>query len=132
MSNKITVSVEFYFKGEAFNPSAELDLDQAMQQSAMPDLHQYLARLNNIDSYSYEFEIMLEEDIRFSNAQGDAAKFVTDNQFDQQGFEQHWHEQNMLKQLAPTLKQQLDIDDIEAEPALKTVLLATYNLAKNS
>jgi len=30
------------------------------------------------------------------------------------------------------LKAQLDIDDIEQQPALKTVLLATYQLAKNT
>jgi hypothetical protein len=133
MSNKITANVEFYFKGVAFTPSAELDLDQIMQQKgAIPALHQYLATLNNIDTYSYEYEVMLAEDIQFSNAQGDAAQFLTENQFDQQAFEQHWNEQDILKQLAPTLKQQLDVDDIEAEPALKAVLLATYNLAKNS
>jgi hypothetical protein len=133
MSNKITANVEFYFKGKAFTPNAELELDKIMQQQgAIPELHQYLATLNNIDTYSYEYEMMLAEDIRFSDAQGDASQFLHDNKFDQVAFQQHWHEQNLLQQLAPILKQQLDIDDIEAEPALKSVLLTTYHLAKNS
>jgi hypothetical protein len=133
MNNKITANVEFYFKGVAFTPSAELDLDKIMQQKgAIPALHQYLATLNNIDTYSYEYEIMLTEDIRFNNAQGNASQFLHGNKFDHDAFQQHWHEQNLLQQLAPILKQQLDIDDIETEPALKSVLLTTYHLAKNS
>jgi hypothetical protein len=133
MNNKITANVEFYFKGVAFTPSAELDLDKIMQQKgAIPALHQYLATLNNIDTYSYEYEVMLAEDIRFNNAQGNASQFLHGNKFDQDAFQQHWHEQNLLQQLAPILKQQLDIDDIEAEPALKSVLLTTYYLAKKS
>lgn len=132
MSNKITATVEFYFKGTAFNPIAELDLDKIMQQQgAIPDLYQYLAKLNNIDTYSYEYEMMLAEDIQFSHAQGLATQFLVDSIFDLIAFQQHWHEQNMLKQLAPILKQQLNIDDIDQNPELKTVLLATYHLAKN-
>lgn len=133
MSNKITASVEFYFKGKAFNPTAELDLDQIMQNfGAIPDLHQHLANLNNIDSYSYEYEMMLAEEIQFSQAQGLATQFLVESVFDLTAFQQHWYEQNILKQLAPILKQQLNIDDIEQNPELKTVLLATYHLAKKS
>lgn len=132
MTNKITASVEFYFKGKAFKPSVDLDLDLIMKQhGALPDLHHLLAEKDNIDTYSYEFEIMLVEELKFSNAEGDAVQFLTDHQFDQHAFIQHWNEQNILSQLAPNLKQELNIDDIEQNQALKAVILKAYYLGKN-
>jgi len=131
--NQITASIEFNFKGEYVTASAELNLDELLQKHrTIPPLHQLLATLNNIDSYSYEYEILLSEDVRFSDAKGPAADFLTDGQFDQIAFEQYWHEQALLQQLAPTIKQQLDIDDINQHPALKSVLLAAYQIGSNS
>jgi len=131
--NQITASIEFNFKGEYVTASAELNLDELLQKHrTIPPLHQLLATLNNIDSYSYEYEILLSEDVRFSDAKGPVADFLTDGQFDQIAFEQYWHEQALLQQLAPTIKQQLDIDDINQHPALKSVLLAAYQIGSNS
>lgn len=133
MTNKITIAVEFYFKGEAYKFSEVLNLDKIMQQyKSIPSFHHRLAQSNNLDSYSYEYEMMLAEDIEFSNAEGWVIDYVHQNGFDQTGFEQRWHEQNILDGMAAMLKQQLDIDDIEQHPALKSVLLATYKLAKSS
>ncbi|PHS69310.1 MAG: hypothetical protein COB23_06750 [Methylophaga sp.] len=56
------------------------------QHGAIPALHQLLARLNNIDNYSYEYEMMLAEGVIFSDAQGLAQKFLTSADFDQLGF----------------------------------------------
>ena len=131
--NKITASIEFSFKGEYITPSAVLNLDDIMQKHrTIPSLHQLLAALNNIDSYSYEYEMLLSEDIKFSDAEGIAADFVQDNHFDQVAFEHYWHEQELLKKLAPTIKQQLDIDDINQHPAFKSVLIAAYQAGKES
>jgi len=131
--NKITASIEFSFKGEYITPSAELNLDEIMQKHhAIPPLHQYLATLNNIDSYSYEYEMLLSEDINFTQAEGDVANFVQDNQFDQVAFERDWHEKELIKKLAPSIKQHLDIDDLNQHPDLKSVLLIAYQLGKDN
>ena len=64
MINQITATIEFSFKGETHRPSVELDLDQLMQQyGTIPPLHRMLAALHNIDSYSYEYEMLEAEDI---------------------------------------------------------------------
>jgi len=127
--NKITATIEFSFKGETHRPNAVLDLDEFMlKQRAIPPLHQLIATLNNIDNYSYEYEMLIEEDIRFSDAEGLAADFSINNQFDQVAFEKNWLEQELLKKLAPSIRQQLDIDDINQHPDLKSVLLAAYQL----
>jgi hypothetical protein len=133
MTNKITAKVEFYFKGESYTPSTVLDLDDIMQKhGTLPSLHQLLARLHNIDSYSYEYEMMEAENIQFTDAEGWATDFIVDNQFDQLGFEQQWHEQDQLNRLAPIIKQQLDIDDIQQHPELKKVILTAYQYGKQN
>jgi len=131
--NKITASIEFSFKGEEHRPSAILDLDDIMKKNrTIPPLHLLIATLNNIDSYSYEYEVLLSEDIKFTLAEGDAANFVHDDQFDQIAFEQYWLEQELLSKLSETVKQELDIDDINQHPALKSALIKAYEIGKES
>ena len=71
MSNFITASVEFYFKGEKHGASIELDMDQHMHASGeLPDLYPILAKAMDLGAYSYEYEMMLAETIMFSDAKG--------------------------------------------------------------
>lgn len=129
MANKITATVEFSFKGINHTPSAVLDLDDIMQKHGiLPSIHQLLARLHDIDNYSYEYEMMETENIRFTDAKGWVTDFVVDNQFDQSGFEQQWHEQEQLNRLAPIIKQQLNINDIQQHPELRKVILTAINM----
>jgi len=98
MSNQITAHIQFNFKGKTLTPTAILDLDSLMQQhGTIPDLHQMLATLNNIDSYSYEYEMMLGEEVRFRDAKGLATSFFDKNGFNITAFEQKWHEQQLFK-----------------------------------
>ena len=133
MANKITAKVEFSFKGKSYSPSTVLDLDDMMQKQgtlSLSILHQLLARIHNIDSYSYEYEMMLAEEVQFSNAQGSVKQFFFDGSFDQAGYEQQWHENNVLLQLSSIIKQQLKIDDIQQHPELKKVILTAYQYGK--
>lgn len=131
MTNQITAKIEFNFKGKTLTPTVILDLDKLMKQhGAIPPLHQLLARLNNIDSYSYEYEIMLSEEVHFSDVKGSAADFMQDSHFDQKGFEQRWHEDELFNTLSSLIKQQLDIDDINQHPKFKSLLIAAYQAGK--
>jgi len=133
MMNEITAYIEFNFKGEILKPSVVLDLDSLMyQHGAIPQLYSMLAKLNNIDSYSYEYEMMVMEEVQFSDAKGWVTDFVKDNHFDQDGFEQHWHEQQLLNSLTPLIKTKLDIEDIHQHDDLKSVLLAAIKAGKDT
>ena len=133
MTNMITATIEFSFKGETHRPSAELELDQLMQQhGAIPPLHSMLATLHNIGNYSYEYEMLEAEEVKFSNAKGEALNFFNNNQFDLAEFEQNWHEKNILTQLELIVKQNLNIDDIQQHPKLKKVIIAAYQLGQKT
>ena len=131
MTTKITAHVEFSFKGEVHTPSMELDLDDLMQRhNTFPNLHTMLAKENNIDSYSYEYEMLIAEPILFSQAQGLAKQFLHNNGFDLAGFAQQWNENKLLHTLSPLIKQEMDIDNIEQYPELKRLLLEAYQLGR--
>lgn len=132
MANKITASLTFYFKGEAFTPRLELDLDGLMQRyNGLPPLHEALAVENNIDSYSYEYEMLLGEDIQFSDAEGDAVTFLIDDEFDQAAYEHFWFQKNILNHLQKIIQTELDIDEIEQHPKLIQAMFAAFQYGRD-
>lgn len=133
MKNTIDVSLEFYFKGERYMPTASLDLDEHIRrEGGLPRFHQILAKSNDIDLMSYQYEIMLEEEVRVTHAQGLVADFVTDGRLDEAGFLQAWHEQEMFEQLQAVAQQHLAIADLNNHPELKKALAAAFRLGKKS
>ncbi len=133
MNNRISASIIFCFKGESHSPSLDLDLDQYMHTSGkIPNLYPLIARANNFDLYSYEYEIMQAEPIKFSNPQGMVAEHVEENNLDIQAFESAWHEQQILRQLQEITANSMAVNNLEQHPELMEALLQAYRLGKNS
>ena len=131
MSNFITASVEFYFKGERYGASIELDMDQHMHASGeLPDLYPLLATAMDIGAYSYEYEMMLAETIMFSDAKGLVTDFVSEGILDLAAFNDAWSESIVIEKLQDIAKQYLSIDDINQETDLKNALIAAYRLGE--
>ena len=130
--NMVTLSVEFYFKGEKFSPSKRIDLDEPMSLSGcLPDFHAIIAAEGNIDLYSYEYEMMLVEDIKATRAEGLAVNYVLDGALDIAAFEQAWNQQHEISALEKIAKQHMSIDELNQHPKLKMALLAAYKLGKS-
>ena len=133
MNNKITASIRFCFKGENHEPSIELDMDEFMLRAAnLSEIYMLLARENNFDLYSYEYEMMQAEAIIYKNATGLIAEHVNDGLLDIITFEAAWKEQICLEKLADIAKNRLGIKDLEQEPKIKQALLDAYNLNESS
>ena len=133
--NKIVASIEFYFKGERYTPRATIYLDKLMatlqnSHNKLAPIYPLLAKENGIDLYSYEFEIMLEEPIRFSEATGIATDYLRDGQFFIDDFEKAWHELIILKHIQSIAKQHLAIDDLVKSPDLKNALVEAFLAGK--
>ena len=129
MSNHITASVEFFFKGEKISSSIELDVDPHMQATGrLPDLYPLLARAINLGLYSYEYEMMQAEEILYNNAIGLIAEHVNEGSFDFDSFETAWVEAQMLDKLQDIAQRNLSVDDILQQPELKNALLEAYQL----
>ena len=131
MKNTIIASVEFDYKGETHRPSVRLDLDQLMETGNNPEsLHQLIATNNNIDSYSYEYEVLLGEPILFKDAEGIATDFLIDNNFDFSAYENAWREYKLFDALSTQLKQELGIDNIDQHLELKQLILQAYQIGQ--
>ncbi|VAX05753.1 hypothetical protein MNBD_GAMMA25-571 [hydrothermal vent metagenome] len=133
MKNQITAAILFSFKGKNFSPSLQLDLNHFMTEGGkMPNLHPLIARTNDIDLYSYEYEMMQAESIIFTAAEGLAADFLIDTTLDIAAFESAWHEHKILKQLQEITSDTLSIPDLSQHPELRSALLQSYHLGIKS
>ncbi len=127
MKNTLTASIEFYFKGENLSTHIELDLDEYMNSKGrIPDLHPMLARSMNLDPYSYEYEMMQAEPVRFSKAQGLAAEHTKDGVLNVTAFESSWHEQKQYEKCQEIAIKHLNINDLKEHPNVKDALLDAY------
>jgi hypothetical protein len=133
MSNHITASVEFYYKGEKLSATIELDLDQHMQAAGqLPELYPLLAKALNLDLYSYEYEMMQAEAILFNDAKGLVAEHVNEGLFDFESFKTAWAEAQTLEKLQEIAQRHLSIDDLHQQPDLKNALLEACQLGKDT
>lgn len=133
MKNQIKAKITFDFKGERFTPQAVIDLDELMEsQRDLPDLYLLLATKNHIDSYSYHYEIMLQEEIEFTEATGLAESFCHDLRFDIQAFQIAWKEERLNQMLLEIAKGNLQIDSFEQHPELLQALRAAYEKGRES
>jgi len=129
MSNKVTASIHFSFKGERHTPSVELDIDAHMQSAGcLPNLYPLIAKKNGYDLYSYEYEMMQAEMIKFSLAEGLIADFIEQEKLNSKEFEKAWHTEQSLKQLALIAREHMNVNDLAEQPELQAALLAAYNL----
>ncbi len=133
MSNHITASVEFYYKGEKFFAAIELDLDQYMEKAGcLPDLYPLLAQSINLGIYSYEYEMMQAEVISFSNAKGLAIEHLSEDAFDFESFKLAWVENQVFEKLQEIAQRTLSIDDLSKQLEVQNALMEAYRLGKRS
>jgi len=133
MTNTITASVEFFFKGRKISASVELDPDKHMQASgSLPDLYPLLASAAGLDLYSYEYEVMQMEPIIFQAERGLVRDYIREGMLDIPAFEQAWKEHSVMAQLQQIARQYLAIEDLNREATVKDALLAAYQVGRKS
>lgn len=132
MKNSITATIEFYFKGERFAPSITLDLDKHIQANGcLPNFYSLIAINNNIDLYSYEYEMMQSEQISITDAQGLVKEYIEDGILDTEAFESAWQEHKALQDIQSIVEKNMGISNLEEHPELKETLLEVYRLGAN-
>ena len=134
MKNRVTAFIEFYFKGEPFRPSIELDLDEIMEmRGELPQtLHSVIAKANDIGPYSYEYEMLEAEEIQYRDAEGLVAQFIDGNQFDRQGFEEAWRHQRLEQQLRDIAARHLHMEPAAVTEEMLQALRAAHQLGSAS
>ncbi len=134
MKNIITAQIDFSFKGESLSPSATIDLDEKMQAyGAVPNFTILLAKENKIDTYSYAYEVMEATPVNITHAEGMVRQHITaDKQLDIATFEKQWHENSVFEKLQAIASNQLGVNNLGENKALKQALQDAYMLGKNN
>lgn len=133
MSDRIELTIRYSFKGETFEPSASFDLDAAMRNNGqLPDFIASLARQNDIDAYSYEYEVLPHGEFIWRNPAGLASECMTDGEFDPSCYQQRWYKKEQMQALQNIALKHLGIDDIDSEPDLKQALVAAFRAGKRA
>lgn len=127
--HSIDAHIEFSFKGETYALNSTIDLDNARHIS-LPSLHRILATENGIDTYSYLFEVMQEEEIRFDNPQGKARDYWHNDSFDLEGYLRDADADDLFAALQAIALREMGIKDLEQHPQLKHALLHACQLGR--
>lgn len=108
-----------------------IDLDELMARNGgMNNLHHSIAVANNIDAYSYEYEMMMADDILFEQPEGLAVEFLHDGRFDMDGFKVKWREQQVVEAVRPIAERCVGVTDLDGKPKLKAALIEAYLAGK--
>ena len=130
--NTLVASVEFYFKGERYAPSAHIDLDRMLESGGLPSLYSLIARESGIDAYSYQYEVMQMEPIRYSEVEGLVADFIHHGELNVQGFVDAWHARKVQGELGAIARRCMGVEDPAQQPGLGEALLEAYRLGQRS
>lgn len=132
MKNIVTATIEFSFKGETFTPGITIELDKHLKAngSLLDNLYSIIATENNIGLYSYEYEMMQAETIKFQHVEGFVENYIVAGILDIKCFEAAWHENHALSKLLDIAERHMNINDFEQHTELKQALLAAYQLGK--
>jgi len=133
MKSSITVQILFSFKGETYSPRATIEFDRYLgKNESIPPFDLLVANQNDIDTYSYLFEVMQHGDIIFSNPEGLATEFYSADEFDLVGFVAEWKQQSVLHRLAEIAREHLAVESLDENESLKNALLQAYQTGKSS
>lgn len=127
MSNTIKLGCTFCFKGRYSEPSLLLDLDAIMEKHGrLPDFYPLLAQANDIGLYSYEYEMLLAEDLQSKVLSGWVGECVDEQaKLDVAAFEQRWQQYKLQQRLQSIAGEQLG-DALAADPKMLAVLEQAY------
>jgi len=131
MKNTIKITIPFSFKGEEYTPYAVIDLDNYIQNNdCFGHAFNLVVQKNNINRYSYEYEVLEASPKLFSKPTGIAGDFLLDQSFDLIGFKQLQVEKATMQKLKIIASDVLNIDDLEGHQDIKQALLRAYDKGK--
>ncbi len=132
MSHRLTLGIEFYFKGEPFSSSVTIDLDEHFQADRdVSHIYDMLAKEIGLDQYRHEYDVMVMQDLVCQSAEGIAAQYVENGQVDWQGLKEAWQKEADMMVLQPIANKFFNVESLEDEPKLAAALLAAYRAGQD-
>ncbi len=130
--NSIDVSVDFSYQGKHYKPEITIDLDRFIKQDSDHSFYPLIARENDIDTYSYLYEVMQQSALYYRNPKGLAVDFMQNGHLNLDEYGKKWEEDQILNQLLKIAINQMGIRDFNHHQRLKKSLLQAYRLGASS
>ena len=125
--NSVRARVEFSYQAETYKFEAGIDLDACLANGpAAPDFHLLLAQLNDVDPYSYRYEVLESHAIEFAAPTGLAVSCCQDGAFDWTRFVDLWREEAILAKLRTIALRHLNVEQLDERPELANALREAY------
>jgi len=126
-TNVVTACVEFDYQGQHYELKNAVDIDHVIyHDDFFNSIYLSIARANNIDMYSYQLEVMLDQTIVFSNEKGCVAGCVNNGEIDLELLRENHQQAECLPKIKPIAEQFKTHNDITA------ALVEAYLLGKKS
>jgi len=133
MKNSVVATIEFDFRGERFIPSITVDLDSAIIRNGhLEKLYDMLAASIGLDSYRYEYDVMVMHEITFSESTGLACDFICDGKFDFDGFALQSTRLYIIESIQPIADKHLNISDLSKHKDIQEALIACYQAGQKN
>jgi len=129
IKNSVTVGLAFDFRGQCFTPSININLDALMHKAnglSVNELYNMLAASIGLDAYRHEYDVMVTQDIVFSQATGLACQFIADGRLDFDGFIQAWQQQRIRKIVQSIAERHLNLSDLTQHDSIEQALIESY------
>lgn len=124
--NSLTASVCFDFQGKSYNIDSEIQIDAIINhQDFYNSIYLALAKIGEIGLYTYEFEIMMDQDIIFSNASGCVVGCIENGKLNLNLLRKN----HQLIKINPQIEKL--IDEYKKNNDLKQALIQAYMLGIN-
>ncbi len=129
----LIASINFDFRGERFTPSIVVDLHTMMKEKQpLNYLYVPLGTSIGLDAYRYEYDVMILEEIVFSDPTGLATDFVADGILDFVGFSEAWQQQQIVSIIQPIAKQHLNLSDLMQHPDIQKAMIESYKAGQQN
>lgn len=127
--NTITAEVSFDYQGKHYHLTSIINIDKIINhENIFQSIYLQLAKENNIGLYSYQLEIMMDQEIVFSNPSKTIKPYFNNNELDIQKLKLEYKTIPMDK-LNDIAKEILNIDDLSKHIDIKNALIKAYQLS---
>ncbi len=128
MNDSIRIHARFSFKGKIHQPEMVMDLDELAKIQHPNDLYAVLARKNDIDLYSYEYEMLQAEALVFDQPKGRAAAFMQNGKPDWKALHANGKRAQQMAKLSHLARQHMGIEKLSDIPGLEKTLLEAWEM----
>lgn len=129
-TNTVTATIEFDYQGQHYDLKTVIDIDHIIHhEDFFNSVYTSIARANDIGTYSYQLEVMLDQEINFSNEKGCVVGSITDGNLDLALLREGYEKAECIPKVELVMNQYIPKD--QHSEALTKALTAAYLLGKS-